>query len=147
MVRTWLHMQPKTFFVDGIRKLVDRSNMYVEPWDYIEKLWYICSCVPFVEQRTTINCPYFLNSLHITVIRRFWLTQAHYMCPSKWISKLSSPKNMIPRSDSHENVLQLLSKDVSLDGTAEHIAYEYTTVPGTTFPCLINSKYIVEIYS
>jgi hypothetical protein len=131
--------------------------MCVELWDYIEKLRYICSCVPFVEQRTTINCPYFLNSLHTTVIRKFWLTQAHYMCPSKWISKLSSPKNMILPSDSHEKVLQLLSKDVSLDGTAEHMGKLafltlhcvriHDCVRHYTFPCLINSKYIDEIYS
>lgn len=29
MVHTWLHMQLKTFFVDGIRKLVEGSNKCV----------------------------------------------------------------------------------------------------------------------
>jgi hypothetical protein len=49
-VHTWLHGQPKTFFADGIRKLVDRSNKYVvKRGDYVEKWQYICSSVSFVE--------------------------------------------------------------------------------------------------
>jgi hypothetical protein len=49
-VHTWLHMHLKTFFVDGIRKLVDESNKCMEKLgEYDEKLQYICSCVLFVE--------------------------------------------------------------------------------------------------
>jgi hypothetical protein len=38
-VHTWLQMQPKIFFADGISKPVDLSNKFVEQLgDYIEKL-------------------------------------------------------------------------------------------------------------
>jgi hypothetical protein len=30
MEHTWLHMQPKTFFTDGIRKLMDQRNKRME---------------------------------------------------------------------------------------------------------------------
>jgi len=50
VVHTWLHSQPKTYFADGISKLMDQNNKYMEKlWDYIEK-WHIFSCAPFVEQ-------------------------------------------------------------------------------------------------
>jgi len=38
-VHMWLHVQPKTFSEDGIRKLVDWSNKCVEEQvDYVKKL-------------------------------------------------------------------------------------------------------------
>jgi hypothetical protein len=38
MVHMELHMQPKTFFADGIRKLLDQSIKCMEKlWDYIKK--------------------------------------------------------------------------------------------------------------
>jgi hypothetical protein len=41
MVYTWLHVQPKTFFADGIRKLMDQNNNCVETQvDFFEKCQY-----------------------------------------------------------------------------------------------------------
>jgi hypothetical protein len=38
MVQMLLHMQPKTFFEDGIRKLVDQGNKCVEKLgEYVKK--------------------------------------------------------------------------------------------------------------
>jgi hypothetical protein len=49
-VHMMLQTQPKTFFTDGIRKLMDLSNKCVgKLGDYIKKLQYICSCIPFVK--------------------------------------------------------------------------------------------------
>jgi hypothetical protein len=49
-LHTWHHTQLKTFFTDGIRKLMDESNKCVEKLnDYVEKWQYICFCVPFVK--------------------------------------------------------------------------------------------------
>jgi hypothetical protein len=54
----WLCMQMKTYFADGIRKLVDWSKKHVEKLgDYVKKLLHICSCVPFVELRTIFYFP------------------------------------------------------------------------------------------
>jgi hypothetical protein len=37
-VHKWLHDQPKTFFVEGIRKFVDRWTKWIEKeGDYVEK--------------------------------------------------------------------------------------------------------------
>jgi len=37
-MHTWLRAQPKTFFADGVRKLVDRSNKYMEKLrDYVKE--------------------------------------------------------------------------------------------------------------
>jgi hypothetical protein len=36
-VHTWLHAQPKTFFMGGIRKLVDQSNKCVEKLEDLSK--------------------------------------------------------------------------------------------------------------
>jgi hypothetical protein len=47
-VHKWLRDQPKTFFVEGIRKLVDRWTKCIEKeGDYVEKL-HICSTSTFV---------------------------------------------------------------------------------------------------
>jgi hypothetical protein len=47
-VHKWLHDQPKTFFVEGIRKLVDRWTKCIEKdGDYVEKLC-TCSTLTFV---------------------------------------------------------------------------------------------------
>jgi hypothetical protein len=49
-VHMLLHTQPKTLFTDDIKKLIDQSNKCVgKLQDYIEKSWYICSCLPFVQ--------------------------------------------------------------------------------------------------
>jgi hypothetical protein len=50
ILQTLHHVQPKTFFTDGIKKLVERSNKRVKKLgDYIEKWHNICSGVPFSE--------------------------------------------------------------------------------------------------
>jgi hypothetical protein len=47
-VHEWLRDQPKTFFVEGIRKLVDRWTKCIgKEGDYIEK-WRTCSTPTFV---------------------------------------------------------------------------------------------------
>jgi hypothetical protein len=47
-VHKWLRDQPKTFFVEGIRKLVDRCTKCIEKeGDYVEKL-LTCSTPIFV---------------------------------------------------------------------------------------------------
>jgi hypothetical protein len=39
MVHVWFHMQPKTFFTNSIRKLVDQSEKYMEKLgDYFGKM-------------------------------------------------------------------------------------------------------------
>jgi histone-lysine N-methyltransferase SETMAR len=49
-VYMWLCMQLKTFFTHGIRKFTDQNNKCVEEVaDYIKKLHYICSRIPFAE--------------------------------------------------------------------------------------------------
>jgi len=38
VVHMWFHKQQKTFFTDGIKKLMDHSNKCVEKlWDYVKK--------------------------------------------------------------------------------------------------------------
>jgi hypothetical protein len=49
-VSTWLSAHVKTFFLNFISKPVDLINKCVEKLeDFIEKLQYINSCVPFVD--------------------------------------------------------------------------------------------------
>jgi hypothetical protein len=67
-VQTWLRAQSKTFFADGIRKLVDRRNkMYGEDRRLRRKMTVCFFLCTFCRTKKIINCPYFFNS------RIFWL--------------------------------------------------------------------------
>jgi hypothetical protein len=48
-VHMWFHVQPKTFFADGIRKLTPNMTLYL----------FLCT---FCRKKKIINWPYFLNS-------------------------------------------------------------------------------------
>jgi hypothetical protein len=54
-VHKWLRDQPKTFFVEGIRKLVDRWTKCIEKeGDYVEKRTYLFNtyfCVDKLEKQ------------------------------------------------------------------------------------------------
>ena len=48
-VHVWLAAQPKTFFSEGIKKLVQRWKKCIEKQgDYVEK-WYYCKFSIFIE--------------------------------------------------------------------------------------------------
>jgi hypothetical protein len=54
-VHKWLRDQPKTFFVEGIHKLVDRWTKCIEKeGDYVGKMTYLfnpCFCVNKLEKQ------------------------------------------------------------------------------------------------
>jgi hypothetical protein len=49
-VNTWLQGEPKTFFSDGIKKLVGQENKHLKKQeDYVKKLHYLFLSLPSVD--------------------------------------------------------------------------------------------------
>jgi hypothetical protein len=65
MVHTQLHVQPETFFTEGIRKFMDQSNKCVEKMGLCQKMTVYLSLCTLYRIKKIINWPYFLlNSPH-----------------------------------------------------------------------------------